>query len=340
MGCSEKKDQTDRAVFINDARIDDIKHKVDKGDEPTTLAFAALKTFADKNLSRQANVPREWYVPGYYDDAEGHRSAKGGLQDEANAAYGLALYYRLSGETRYAETAISIIDAWASGVETMSRQDDSMLSFSYHFPALVFAADLLKNEPLWPPDKQEQFERFLDEKALQMNTMDRKNNWGNWGLVLVSSIAAYRGNEELLKTCAHRWQEFIEQQIAEDGHLPHEVKRSKGRHGIWYTHFSLMPQTIAAEILRVNGIDLYDYQSPSARTLKSAFERVAEWNLAPETFGYWQGEPNQLVGLTYYSYFEILNPLWPNESATRLLEKRRPMTATHSAPFLTLTHGM
>ena len=48
-------------------------------------AFEALQRDADKNLDRVPVVPEKWYVPGYYNDAEGHRKAKNGLQDDANA---------------------------------------------------------------------------------------------------------------------------------------------------------------------------------------------------------------------------------------------------------------
>ena len=100
-----------------------------------------------------------------------------------------------------------------------------------------------------------------------------------------------------------------------------------------------MPQTIAAEILRVNGADLFEYGSPDGRSLEDAFHRVAAWTERPETFPYWKGKPNELKGITYFSYFEILNSRWPDASAARLLTDARPMTATHSVPFLTFTHG-
>ena len=43
--------------------------------------------------------------------------------------------------------------------------------------------------------------------------------------------------------------------------------------------------------------------------------------------------------MTYFSYFEILHAHWPNEDAEVLLREARPITARHSAPVLTFTHG-
>lgn len=327
------------SVFITDGRIEALKQAVAFGEEPTTGAYRALLEFGEANLDREPHVLTEWYVPGFYNDAKGHASAKQGLCEDANAAYGLALCYRMTGEQKYADTALRLINAWATGVETMSMKDDSTLSFSYHCPAMVFGADLLRDQGVWPEEQQAAFEGFLRDKALPMNTMRRANNWGNWGMVLAAACAVYLEDDALFEQCAARWKEFAEKQIDAQGHLHHEVTRNEGRSGVWYSHFSLMPQTIAAEILRVNGIDLYDYRTASGKSLRDAYGPLAGWSEHPETFPYWDKDPAELGGVTYFSYFEILNPRWPSAAATRLLRAARPMTARHCAPFLTFTHG-
>ncbi len=325
-------------VFISNSTIKDLKELINEKKFKHT-AFKALQMEADKHLDRVPVVPDKWYVPGYYNDAEGHRKAKNGLQDDANAAYALSLYYRITGQKKYARSAVRIINAWSTKIKAWSREDDSTLSFSYHFPSLVFAADLLRDENVWPENQQSVFSDFLRNNALPMNTMNSKNNWGNWGLVLSTSCAAYLGDEKLFQKCVDRWKYFIDNQLASDGHLPHEVKRGEGKSGIWYSHFCLMPQAIVAEILKNNGVDLYEYVSPQGRTFRQAFDCIAVWTEKPELFPYWKGDPKALGGVNYYSYFEILNARWPNDAATRLLKKSRPMSARHSAPFLTLTHG-
>lgn len=323
-------------VFLSHEKLRALKAK------KNTPSFTQLHADAERSLTRVPSVPKTWYVPGYYRDPEGHIKAKDGLAGDANAAYGLALAWQVTGDNRYAAASVALIDAWASGVESMSRKDDSMLSFSYHFPALILAASLLRSYRPWPAARQAAFHEFVRTKALDMNTMDRKNNWGNWGLVLVMASAAYLEDATLFATGVARWKEFIETQIAEDGHLPEEVGRNNGvgEHGIWYTHFCLMPQTIAAEIARVNGIDLYEYRSPSGRTLRSAYERAVPWACDPATFPYYKGaDPKGQAGTDYISYWEILNARWPNAQASAMIAKMRPLTAQHTAPYLTFTHG-
>ncbi len=329
-------------VFVPEERLAALRDRIERGAQPTANAWEAVLSEAQAGLSRTPHVPEHWYVPGYYVDAEGHRTGKGGLEGDANTAYALALAYRMTGDGRYASAALRLVNAWPAGLRSTDSRDDSTLSFSYHFPALILAADLLRGSAEWTAPERQAWDRFLREKALPLNTMGRANNWGNWGLVLVSAIGAWFGDRDLLSQAADRWREFVASQIAEDGHLLHEVGRNHGSgdHGLWYSHFSLMPQTIAAEILRVNGTDLYDYTAPNGRCLRQAFHRLAPWARFPETFPYYHGDAPAPTGGYYASYLELLQPRWPHPDAAALLAERRPLTATHSAPHLTFTHGV
>ena len=333
-----------KTVFISEARLRTLKSRVEHKAEPTWSAWLILKKSAESALDREPHAPTEWFVPFFYEDPDGHTKAKEGLQDDANAAYSLALVYRMTDDERYAQVAARLINAWGAEVKNLKREEDSCLSFSYHFPALIIAASLLKDSESWPTGEQEAFRRFVREKALPLNTMSRKNNWGNWGLVLVLACAAYTDDPSLLERGATRWKEFTESQVAADGHLIHEVNRGgfgrKGDSGLWYSNFSLLPQTIAAEILRVNGVDIYEYESPSGRSLRQAFEWLAPWIREPERFPYFQGgDGKQPGGAGYVSYFEILNAHWPHSDAMAVLERLRPLSARHSTPWLTFTHG-
>lgn len=332
-------DRAPREVFLSETRLDTLKQRVKQQTEPTYSAWLDLKSHAETLLGRQSHAPEHWYVPGYYRDATGHSRAKQGLQDDANAVYELALCWRMTADERYARSAVRLIDGWANTVKTTSREDDSTLSFSYHFPAMIFGADLLASWPGFSAESQDAFRRFCRKTALPLNTMDRSNNWGNWGLVLVLACARYLDDDELLDRGEQRWKELLDRQIDNGGHLHHEVRRSGGMRGIWYSHFSLFPQTIAAEILRLAGRDLYDWRSPEGHALRQAFEPLAGWSRDPASFPYWDSDPKRLTGVTYFGYFEILNAHWPNDDATALLREARPMTAGHSAPVLTFTHG-
>jgi hypothetical protein len=157
--------------------------------------------------------------------------------------------------------------------------------------------------------------------------------------VLTLAGASYLGELPLFGEAVERWANLVGSQIARDGSLPREVRRSGGRRGLWYTHFTLFPQTIAAEIARVNGIDLYEFRSRKGRTLRRAFERAAGWAEDPASFPYYGGDPADLVGARAASYFEILNTRWPTPAAQAVIRTERPFNDSHSAPFMTFTHG-
>lgn len=327
------------AVLISAERINTLRGQLAAGAEPWSSAWPEVLRTAEAGLDLSPRVPATWRVPWYYVQPEDHNCLKNVLRDDANTAYAQALAFRITGETRFAQAALRLLNGWIEGLEAMSTEEDSTLSFSNLFPAFVFAAGLLRDRADWSDRDQEQFIKFLRERALPMNCMDHKNNWGNWGMLLVAVCAAYLRDAGLLEICAARWKSMIDSQIAEDGHLPHEVNRNEGRHGVWYSHFTLMPQTLTAEVLRVNGVDLFDYQSPEGRSLRQACTKLIPWIEKPASFPYWKGAPENLVRVDYFSYFEILRSRWTDFPVDRLLNKARPMTAEHSAPFLTFTHG-
>lgn len=324
--------------LISDSRLDRLRSRVANKTEPTYSAWLKVRQSADAALSRQPHTPSNgtWYVPLYYVDSSGHAAAKEGLRDDANSAYMLALAYRITGQERYAVSAARLVSGWAMGMTGYSLLDDSKLAFSLHANALIFAADLIETSASFPVAAQKRFKTFLRTKALPLSTMDRANNWGNWGVLLEVSCAAYLGDKVLFDRAVARWKYLIGSQISSNGTMFMEVTRDEGRRGIWYSNFALMPQTIAAEVMRVRGTEVFNFRSSNGRSLQLAFERLAPWVEDPSTFPY---ATSQTENSYYASYFELLNRRWPNSAATAVIARSRPMSATHSAPALTFTHG-
>src|SRR5512136_1254858 len=94
-----------RPVFVPEARLALLRQRVQAGAEPNAAAFRKMKAEVDRDLNHEPRVPKQWYVPGYYSDADGHRKAKEGLQDDANFAYQAALCYRMTADEKYAQAA-------------------------------------------------------------------------------------------------------------------------------------------------------------------------------------------------------------------------------------------
>ena len=328
-----------RAVFITDARLAVLKERVAQKKEPTWSAWQKVQKMADRGLSLTVEVPQHWHVPGAYVDPQGCGRANRPLDISSKTSYYLALAYRITGEEKYAEAAVRLIKPWCTGIKSYSKAADSTLSFSYHVPAMIAAADLLNHSPSFSRPDQELFKRFVREQALPMNCMARKNNWGNWGLLLVMTAAVYLDDEKLFNTGIHRWKKLLETQQDDSGILKGEVGRNEGKMGLWYTNFCLLPQTLCAEVARVNGVELFDYTSPTGRSLRKAYERSIPWLKDPASFPYYKGNPKDLSGVTHIPHFELLVPRWPNPDAAALLQKVRPIYTHYGIPAETFTHG-
>lgn len=353
-------------VFISDARVATLKARVKQGIEPQKSAFEAMQKEMEPWLTKTPTVPASFVVPGLPDTktsktsgAVGTDSAKAyeqqsqvtqPLQESTAAAYQLALCYRVTDDKRYAQASARVIEAWIQGVAAWGRDPNTSLTVSTHFPGFVFAADLLQSSG-WSSGGEEVFRTFLRVKALPLNTMQHGNNWGNWGVLFAMSTAVYLKDSLLFDRTVQRWKELLDGQLAEDGHLQHEVDRNygKGDFGIWYSHFTLCPQTLAAEVARVNGVNLFDYQNRSSKgkkTLRDAYELLAKWTAKPETFPYCKSNPEKLFtpelwsqGMRITGYLEILNAHWPCEDAALILKQRRPINPHFGAAAMTFTHG-
>jgi hypothetical protein len=328
-----------RCVFLTGRRLTELQRRVAGKQEPTYTAFKRLEQSAQTKLHLRIEIPACWQVCNYYEDRVRHRQERKSLQEGAAAAWELALYYRMSGKEEYASACARLLNDWAQ-VRQFSGAGDSRLCFSYYFPTMLCAADLIRNSPSWSPAEQEIFRRFVREKAVNEATeWWRPNNWGNWGTVLELACGAYLDDRSLFERGLTRWRNLGVLQITEDGVMPLEIYRSGGRKGLWYSTFCLMAQSAGAEIAWVNGVDLFDSSSGAGKKMKHAYERIASWTQHPETFPYFNGPAGMLEGVYNVSYFEILQGHWPNDNASAVLSRLRPVTSEYVVPDLTFTHG-
>jgi hypothetical protein len=298
-----------------------------------------VKQLSREYLLRQPTPPKRWFVPGYYVMPNQHKKSKNSLRDDAQGIYALALTAALENDEVYARRSLYLINRWLKGVTTWSKLGDSKLAFSYHFLPVIVAADLLRRWSFWDHKQERFFRHWLVETALPMSTVARQNNWGNWGLSLSLAIASFAQNEKLFFELAHRWGEFVLEQMDERGPLRHEVRRGRGKRGLWYSHFTLAPQTLAAEIFRINGLDLFRLRSEKGKSLELAYKNVVEWTLNPRHFPYWRGDVSKLSGLDFTGYWEILQQVYPRSEVALYLSKNRPMREDYGLPFLSLTHS-
>ncbi len=341
-------------IYLTDARIEALKKRVADRVEPNYSAWVGLKKAADAALTAPAPVvPETFFSLSPYKDYAKHQENKASntFGRDAHAVFRLALAYRITGDPKYAQGAVKLLNAWATGLKTVdAKQDNTSLNICSNFPNFLIAADLLKNSPDFSPADQTRFRDFVKNVVVATNSaglcMKRSNNWANFGTLFAMSAGIYLQDPALFNAGVARWRQLVDSQMEADGTLKEEVNRVgsdkvPGSMGLWYSHFTLFPATIAAEVARVNGVDLYNYVSPSGKSLRLAYEKLIPWVKDPASFPFYKGtgDPTKLTGLYLIPYYEMLTRRWPNPDALAILKAHRPVKTNHCVPDETFTHG-
>ncbi len=282
----------------------------------------------DKELSLPTNAVADYHPGSHYtSDGVSHDSSAKYLNTDAGVAYRAALCYQLSKNNDYARHAQHIADAWGKTLQHVSSEQGAT-ELNFNLPQLVIAASWVRTVTPWDDGD---FRHMLQTLGPSVSHAHKANNHGNWGVLMEASIAAYVGDDKKLDAAYQRWQALLMSQVATDGSLPLEICRSntknycdgtdKGVNGISYTHYTLHPATLTAEIFLQLGKNLYTTEA--GKHLERAYQRAAEWTRYPERFPYYASNHGQLNGVNNIAYFQVLQNYFPNEDAAEDLSKEK-----------------
>ncbi|MDR1683159.1 MAG: alginate lyase family protein, partial [Candidatus Symbiothrix sp.] len=164
------------------AQIDFVKRQIQSKKEPFMQAYRLLIHAVDSVQTQPPHALADFAVPGFYDKPEEHRANSLAIQQDAFAAYCSALAYRLSGEKRYGEKAIELLNNWSS-VNQKYSEHDGVLVMTYSGAGLMLAAELMSDAELWQKADRRQFSSWIKKvyqpAANEIRT--HKNNWADWG---------------------------------------------------------------------------------------------------------------------------------------------------------------
>lgn len=247
------------------------------------------------------------------------------LAADADTAYRAALCYLVSGDGRDAAQAQQILDAWAGTLKTVSTSQ-GRADINFNFPSMILAASWVRGASNWNSGP---FDTFLKTTILPQSEASFPNNHGLWGVLLEASAGAYLGDHQLLSAARTRWAALMRASVNPDGSMPHEMQRSdttdwtggpgKGVKGIAYTHYALLPASLAAKIFAVQGQPVW--HTHGGRLLQAAFGRAAAWTLHPETFPYFASNGGKLEGVRNAAYFTLLLKTYPDADAQAVLRQ-------------------
>ena len=175
-----------------------MKEKVAANAEPWKSGWDVLTANPHANLGWRAR-PTDIVVRG---SVPGQNVAT--LFNDVHAAYQLALRWKVSGDTAYADKSIEIMNAWSSQLKAVEGNADRFLATGIQGYQFANAAEIMRTYPGW---KREDFQRFqkmmLDVfyPANQTFLFGRNggkdhngaaitNYWANWDLCNTASVMA------------------------------------------------------------------------------------------------------------------------------------------------------
>jgi hypothetical protein len=134
-----------------------------------------------------------------YRGADGiHAENYGQLYNDIAAAYALALRWKISNNTTYANTAVKILNAWSSTLTSLQGTADAYLAAGIYGYEFANAAEIMHSFSGWTANDQTAFRTMLHDIFFSINHdfLVRHNNaatdhyWANWDLCNMASMLA------------------------------------------------------------------------------------------------------------------------------------------------------
>ncbi|HHI92021.1 MAG TPA: hypothetical protein ENK04_00690 [Gammaproteobacteria bacterium] len=342
-------------ILINADELNAIKAKVAVGAQPWKSAYdkmisqanSALNlsnmsvTFGGKNQCGNVNV---YCTDPFYNGSDrvdfdtGARLIGAGVRD-------LGMAYAFSGEARYADKLIELIRVWALDATTAMQptfaNHQARIDLYPTMTGLIYGADLAWNYPGWSQSDKDAFKAWVDafgQNAMQLS--QDPNNFENWKVAFISIAGAFTGDQTLLNFAFQRFRDVIPSQIGSRGTMEEEKGRTSGWGGIGYSMFALHAMSLAAEVARHHGVDLYNYTSDGNKGLKLALDYHAPYllNLSAWPFGKGTQPLNASHGIGIY---ELAYSVWQDPAYLNVVNRwGRPMGMNIWAlGVVTLTHA-
>lgn len=207
-GCMAAQSDFDRA-----------KTHIAAGDEPWTSAFAALKKATFFNHSLDATILGErleeqgaggYLIRGsadqtyYIEELDIYKKWAGNFDFEyqaMSAAYSKAVYWKLTGDTKYADEVVTILNSWAKHCKGVTGDNNKYLCLMEAGYDFASVAELMRDYAGWKAEDQQTFKAWLQKVFVQSMVTFLKTHatsaagsgsthyWSNWDLGQMLTLA-------------------------------------------------------------------------------------------------------------------------------------------------------
>ena len=338
-------------LYLNEREISDLRMRLAAREAPWRVAYEALIVRADAALTlRPGSVThngggRVWRTQQPY-LSDGVFNPNADRQDYilgdriADAILNLALAYRLTDETSYADKAVELLEVWFIHTATSLRAGTGAgneIEIWITMPSAFYGIDLLWHYPGFPAADKAALQRWAQVSADRIRGLQRDNNWENWRLVYLMTLAHTAGDRRTMEYAIARWQSLLEFQIGDGNLLNKELDRTRS---LDYSVFALDAMAQGAEIARHYGVDLYAYRNSRAQGLGDVFDAYVPYVLNPESWPYEQISAFDGIG-NGMAVYELAYSRYGGKTSYRSVVDayRRPLIEPRTMGPVTLTHG-
>jgi hypothetical protein len=330
-------------TVINQDEFSIVKELIAKNIDPQSSAYPHLIIDADAALQFIPDPPAHMNILSSYELGNNLQKIRSWLWKNCHAAYCSALAYAYSGNVKYADKAVEILNAWAGKATTFCGAECGLQLGSFFTP-MLYAADLLINYQGWDEDDQNNFKRWWRKNCL-VHTKEamysKDNNWKDAGLlgvlagavVLEDPILFYEALVELASYSYGDWKFKRNDNLV---YLPGEVHRNSGRNGITYTNYAFTCLVQALEIARYAGFNFWNIKTTEGATLKKAVESLFQWDALGTPFP-WNSNPSRRVDRK--NTYEIANNHFEFPEIRSWLKANRPINGSQGDEYVTLNKG-
>ncbi|MDB4582861.1 alginate lyase family protein [Draconibacterium sp.] len=215
--------------------------------------------------------------------------------------------YYFSGNKKYAEKAIELLEVWFINPETKMNPN---LNFAQGIPGrmegrgigiidwaginrVISPIQILDKDGLISCHTKEKLYSWFEEYFSWLHTHeygkfedDYFNNHGTWFDVQAVGIALMLGKTEIAKErLEHKSKGRIAAQIEPDGSQPHELARTKS---LSYSTMNLRGFNHLANMGKKVGVDLWSYKTKDGRSIRKAYQFLLPYVLGEKEWTYKQ----------------------------------------------------
>ncbi|KVD16104.1 hypothetical protein WI80_00420 [Burkholderia ubonensis] len=192
-GTAQTRTFTHPGLLHTEADFERMRTKVGAHASPWIDSWNVLVANGHTRLTNKPNPQ----VGIYRGNDPTHGQNYGALYNDIAAAYGDALRWKVSDDTRYADKAVEYLDQWAAKLTTLGGSDVALAAGIYGYE-FANAAEIMRGYSGWSPAGLAAFQAMMRNVfypvshafLTRIDTAMDTHYWANWGLANIACVLA------------------------------------------------------------------------------------------------------------------------------------------------------